>query len=152
METLLPGFETFVGIITSIQEQDRRQDEFAEKIKKAYIEAGECDDFREAPAYTPATQVFIENILQYLAYMFVSEYQTYNEALDHINYFMYELSLMDYQFVEPVDSNEEGLQHLHFVPAYYHSKTGEVLPLATPEDLYHSLIYEMTHPAKTNEE
>lgn len=143
-DKLLPSRSTFVGIITAIQEQKQREIAFAKKISEAFVEANEDEDFRGDVAYLPPTNYFIDAILSSLASAFVSEFQTYDEALDIINYYIYDLDLMDYQFVEP-DLDPEAESSTKTIPAYYHSKTGLKLQLVTPDNLYNCLIHEMEH-------
>ena len=130
---------TFIGIIELILEQRAREDKFSETIKKAYLDAGECGDFRDAPSYTPATNVFIDALLDKLAEDFVSENQTLESAQDTINYYMYELSLMDWQFIEPIDPKVNDFE-MHAVPAYM-EVDGVKIQMSTPGELYDALIY-----------
>lgn len=134
--------ETFVKIIKALQEQKNREETFAEAIQNAFVVAGELPEFHASENFTPPTNVMIDQILEALSFGFVGTNQTQEDAYNHINYFFYELSLMDYVFMEPV--SEDNRFEVHPVPAYYHSKDGTKLPLATPEDLYNSLVYEMT--------
>lgn len=142
--------ETFVKIIKALQEQKKREEIFAEAIQNAFVGAGELSEFHASENFTPPTNVMIDQILEALSFGFVGTNQTQEDAYNHINYFFYELSLMDYIFMEPV--SEDNAFEVHPVPAYYHSKDGEKLPLATPEDLYNSLVYEMTakRPVESN--
>ena len=140
--------ETFVGIIKAIQEQKQRESKFAEAIQHAFIDAGECEDFRDKPSYEPPTNTFIDTILEALSHEFVNELQSMEAAYDHINYFMYELDVMNYTFLETIDPNKPYI--MQPVPSYYITKDGVKLPLSTPEELYDSLIYEMGL-SRTNE-
>ena len=134
--------EAFVRIIKALQEQKQREEKFSETIQQAFTDAGELAEFHTADNFTPPTNVMVDQILEALSYGFVGENQTQEEAYDHINYFFYELEMMNYVFMEPVDP--EVPFEVEPVPAYYQSKDGKKLPLATPEDLYNSLVYEMT--------
>ena len=129
--------ETFTGIISLILEQKEREDQFGEAVKNAYLAAGECSDFRDAQSYQPATNVFIDAVLEKLACEFVSEHQTLEAAQDLINYYMYDLSLMNWQFIEP---KEPGGFEVCTVPAYVVIE-GVKRPLSTPDQLYDVLIY-----------
>ena len=143
--------ETFVKIIKALQEQKQREEKFSETIQQAFTDAGELAEFHTVDSFTPPTNVMVDQILEALSFGFVGTNQTQEDAYNHINYFFYELSLMDYIFIDPV--SEDNDFEVHPVPAYYHSKDGEKLPLATPEDLYNSLVYEMTakRPVKSKE-
>ena len=141
---------TFIGIIELILEQRAREDKFSEAIKKAYLDAGECSDFRDAPSYTPATNVFIDALLDKLAEDFVSENQTLESAQDTINYYMYELSLMDWQFIEPIDPAVNNFE-MHAVPAYM-EVNGIKFQLSNPGELYDLLVYCMNDKTGKPEE
>lgn len=134
--------EAFVRIIKALQEQKQREEKFSETIQQAFTDAGELAEFHTPDNFNPPTNVMVDQILEALSYGFVGENQTQEEAYDHINYFFYELEMMNYVFMEPVDP--EIPFEVKPVPAYYQSKDGKKLPLATPEDLYNSLVYEMT--------
>lgn len=140
--------ETFVRIINTLKEQKQREEKFSKAMVQAFVDAGECGDFYHESSFNPPTNVMIDQILQALSYSFVNENQTQEVAYDHINYYFYELDIMDYMFLEPVDS-QAGSFEARMVPAYYHSKDGTKIPLVTPEDLYDSLVYEMTCSATT---
>lgn len=134
--------EAFIRIIKALQEQKQREEKFSEAIQQAFVGAGELAEFHTASNFTPPTNVMVDQILEALSYGFVGKNQTQEEAYDHINYFFYELEMMNYVFMEPV--SEDNQFEVQPVPAYYHSKDGTKRPLATPEDLYNSLVYEMT--------
>lgn len=134
--------EVFVRIIKALQEQKNREEKFSETIQQAFTDAGELAEFHTPDNFNPPTNVMIDQILEALSYGFVGVNQTQEEAYDHINYFFYELEMMNYVFMEPVDPKIPF--EVEPVPAYYQSKDGKKLPLATPEDLYNSLVYEMT--------
>ena len=130
---------TFVAIIKAIQNQKEREEDFGKKICKVFKEAGESDDFRSPESFLPPTTLMIDGITDALAHDFVTPCQTYENALDLINYFMYELSMMNYQFVEPIDPKKNDFE-CHEVPAYIH-QGDEKIALSTPEELYDALIY-----------
>lgn len=134
--------EAFVMIIKALKEQKEREEAFSEAIQQAFVNAGELAEFHTPDNFTPPTNVMVDKILEALSYAFVGENQTAAEAYDHINYFFYELDLMNYMITEPVSPEDQFV--VHSVPAYYFAKDGAKLPLATPEDLYDSLVYEMT--------
>lgn len=134
--------ETFVRIIAALQEQRQREETFSKSIQQAFIDAGELEDFHNSESYHIPTSVLVDQILEALSFGFVGDNQTQEEAYDHINYFFYELEMTDYTFLEPIDSSEPF--RMEPVPAYYFSKDGTRLPLVTPEDLYNSLVHEMT--------
>lgn len=134
--------EAFVRIIKALQEQKQREEKFSETIQQAFVNAGELAEFHTPDNFNPPTNVMVDQILEALSFGFVGENQTQEEAHDHINYFFYELEMMNYVFLEPV--GEDNQFEVQPVPAYYHSKDGTKRPLATPEDLYNSLVYEMT--------
>lgn len=138
--------EAFVRTIKAIRTQKDREEAFGKTVKQAFIDAGECEDFRDRQSYEPPTNMFMDELLEAIAFNFVGPYQTQEEALDHINYFVYELELMNYVFMEPTNPKEPLA--VEPVPAYYYAKDGTKLPLATPEDLYESLIYEMFHEGR----
>lgn len=140
--------ETFVRIINALKEQKQREEKFSKAMVQAFVDAGECGDFYHESSFNPPTNVMIDQILQALSYSFVNENQTQEATYDHINYYFYELEIMNYMFLESVDSRA-GSFEARMVPAYYHSKDGTKLPLVTPEDLYDSLVYEMVHPTNT---
>ena len=140
--------ETFVRIINALKEQKQREEKFSKAMVQAFVDAGECGDFYHESSFNPPTNVMIDQTLQALSYSFVNENQTQEVAYDHINYYFYDLEIMNYAFLESVDSRA-GSFEARTVPAYYHSKDGTKLPLVTPEDLYDSLVYEMVHPATT---
>lgn len=144
--SLIPNKEAFVRTIKAIKAQKEREENFGNTIKQAFIDAGECEDFRDHQSYEPPTNIFIDELLEAISFNFVGPYQSQEEALDHINYYVYELELMNYVFLEPEDP--EHPFEMKSVPAYYNAKDGTKLPLATPEDLYESLIYEMSHPGR----
>lgn len=135
--------ETFVKIIKALKEQKQREETFSEAIQKAFIDAGELAEFHTPDNFNPPTNVMVDQILEALSFGFVGENQTQEEAYDHINYFFYELEMMNYVFMEPSDPEHNNFV-VEPVPAYYHSKDGQKLPLSTPEELYDSLVYEMT--------
>ena len=139
--------KTFEGIINALREQKARQEKFCQAIHQAFVDAGECEDFREPDAYEPPTNAMMDSILEALAYDFVSDKQSYTQALDNINYWFYELDLMDYQFIEPVGG--DSMEH-QVVPAYIVHEDGTKLPMATPEDLYNTLVYCMEHNQQSN--
>lgn len=151
--------ETFVGIIGAIQAQRNREVVFSEAIKDAYVGAGEEPDFRESESYLPPTSVLTDAILESLAPEFVSANQTQENALDVINYYMYELSMMNYQFIEPPinqpvydASQPDAGTGLNVVPAYITHQNGTKLLMDTPEHLYDTLVYCMETPAQSNQE
>lgn len=132
--------ETFVGIIKAIQDQKEREDKFTKAITQAFVDAGDLEEFHTSDNFYPPTNLFIDSILESLSYSFISEHQTQEQALDKINYFMYELSLMNYTFWEP--NSPDNKFEVHPVPAYYES-SGVRIPLSTPGELYDALVYEM---------
>ena len=142
--------EAFVQIIEALQEQKHREEKFTEAIRAAFIDAGGIPDFHNADSFTPPTGVMVDKILEALSFGFIGANQTQEEAYDHINYFFYELDMMNYMFMEPEDPSIPF--DVKPVPAYYISKDGSRLPLATPVDLYNSLVYEMTanRPGNSN--
>jgi len=142
--------ETFIGIIDSIQAQRKREVAFSEAIKSAYEGAGEEPDFRESESYLPPTSVFIDAILESLAPEFVSVNQTQESALDVINYYMYELDMMNFTFIEPVDDKNPA--NLSAVPAYIIHQNGTKLLMDTPEHLYDTLMYCKETPVQVNQE
>lgn len=134
--------EAFVQIIKALQEQREREEKFSQSIQQAFIDAGELADFHNSESFRIPTGVLVDQILEALSFGFVGDNQTQEEAYDHINYFFYELEMTNYTFLEPIDPSEPF--RVEPVPAYYFSKDGTRLPLATPEDLYNSLVHEMT--------
>lgn len=134
--------ETFVRIIAALQEQRQREETFSKSIQQAFIDAGELEDFHNSESFRIPTGVMVDQILEALSFGFVGDNQTQEEAYDHINYFFYELEMMNYTFFEPINPDEPF--QVEPVSAYYFSKDGTKLPLATPEDLYNSLVHEMT--------
>lgn len=142
--------ETFVGIIKAIQAQCDREDAFSDAIKGAYVGAGEEPDFRESESYLPPTSVFKDAILESLAPEFVSTNQTQENALDVINYYMYELDMMNFTFIEPVDGKSQD--KLSAVPAYITHQNGTKLLMDTPEHLYDTLMYCKETPVRSNQE
>ena len=141
--------ETFIGIIDSIQAQRKREVAFSEAIKSAYEGAGEEPDFRESESYLPPTSVFIDAILESLAPEFISANQTRESALDVINYYMYDLDMMNFTFIEPVD--DKNLANLSAVPAYIIHQNGTKLLMDTPEHLYNTLMYCKETPVQVNQ-
>lgn len=137
--------ETFVQIIKALQEQRQREEKFSQSIQQAFVEAGDLAEFHTPESFNLPTGLMVDQILEALSYGFVGENQTQVEAYDHINYFFYELEMMNYMILETIDS-VGGMSKMEPVPAYYYAKDGKKLPLATPEDLYNSLVYEMTAP------
>lgn len=135
--------ETFVGIINAILNQREREEKFTEAIQKAFVDAGDLAEFHNPEGFRPPTGLFIDEILNALSCSFVGPNQTQEEALDHINYFVYELDMMNYVFMEPVDPEKNSFE-VHAVPAHYTSKDGTEHNISTPEELYESLVYEMT--------
>lgn len=133
---------TFEGIINALREQKARQEQFCKTIHQAFIDAGECDDFRDPKSYEPPTNRMIDSILEALARDFVSPKQSYEQALENINYWFYELDMMNYQFIEPVGGDSKEHQ---VVPAYIIHENGTKLPMATPANLYDTLMYCMGH-------
>lgn len=133
--------ETFVQIIKALQEQREREEKFAQSIQQAFIEAGDLAEFHTPESFHLPTGLMVDKILEALSYGFVGENQTQEDAYDHINYFFYELEMMNYMVLEPVGPDNWQMEP---VPSYYISKDGTKQPLATPEDLYNSLVYEMT--------
>ena len=106
-----------------------------------FLDAGESEDFHEACSYTPPTGVFIDCLIDSVATDFVGEYQTKDEALDYIFYYIYEIDVFDY-----VCSDME----IKGTPKYKKriAKDGTEFCLNKPEDLYDILIYEMNHRGK----
>lgn len=145
MERVMMSKEAFVGIIKAIQDQRKREEKFCEAISQAFVDAGDLAEFHQPSNFTPPTKVFIDNILESLAKAFVSDYQSYENSIDLINYFMYELDTMGYVFMEPIDPSKNTLD-VAPVPAYYNSSNGKKVPLSTPEELYDALVYEMLSP------
>lgn len=138
---------TFEGIINALREQKARQEKFCQAIQRAFVDAGECEDFRDPDSYEPPTNTMMDSILEALAHDFVSDKQSYTQALDNINYWFYELDLMDYQFTEPVGG--DSMEH-QAVPAYIVHEDGTKLPMVTPADLYNTLVYCMEHNQQSN--
>lgn len=138
---------TFEGIINALRDQKARQKKFCQAIKQAFIDAGECEDFRDPDAYEPPTNRMIDSILEALAHDFVSPKQSYTQALDNINYWFYDLDMMDYQFIEPVGG--DSMEH-QVVPAYIVHENGTKLPMQTPTDLYNTLVYCMNNNQQSN--
>lgn len=134
--------EAFVRIIKALQEQKQREEKFSKDIQQAFVNAGEILDFHESESFNPPTNVMIDQILEALSFGFIGTNQTQENAYDHINYFFYDLDLNNYLITEPISALNDF--EVHAVPAYYYAKDGKKLPLATPEDLYNSLVYEMT--------
>lgn len=131
--------KTFVAIIKAIQDQKAREGKFAEAITDAFVKvAKEESDFRTSDSYLPPTNKMVDDLTNALAYDFITPCQSYEGALDLINYFMYELPLMHYKFMEPVDPEKDTFVQ-HAVPAYV-EKNGVKIPLTTPEELYDALI------------
>lgn len=138
--------ETFVSIIKAIQEQNKRSETLDESIRMAYEKAGECLDFRPRGAYSQATSLLQDALLEALSYDFVSENQTQESALDTINYYIYELEMMNWTFLEPKDPKENTFI-VEPVPAYI-EVDGVKLPLSTPEELYDTLVWCMENMGK----
>lgn len=142
--------EVFVGIINAIQNQRKREEKFCDAITQAFVDAGDLAEFHQPSNFTPPTNMFIDSILESLAKAFVSDYQSYENSIDLINYFMYELEPMGYVFMEPIDPSKNNFE-VEPVPAYYNSSNGKKVPLSTPEELYDALVYEMASPHEKKE-
>lgn len=138
--------ESFVRIIKALQEQKQREETFSKSIQQAFVDAGDLAEFHTPESFNMPTGVMVDQILEALSFGFIGDNQTQEEAYDHINYYFYELEMMNYMFLEPI--NPDDPMRVEPVPSYYISKDGSKQPLATPEDLYNSLVYEMTakHP------
>lgn len=134
--------EVFIGIIEAIQHQKEREEKFSEAIKQAYTDAGECPDFRTSESYLPPTSMMVDELVLALAKEFVSENQTYDGAADMINYFLYELPMMGYVFMEPIDPKKNTFE-VAPVPAYVEFSNRVKKAVDTPEHLYEALIYGM---------
>ena len=132
--------EVFVGIIHALKQQEERNAKFAEAIQQAFTGAGECSDFRDSLSYHPPTSMLQDAILETLAKEFVSDHQTYEQALNLINYWFYDLAIENYRFMEPVDGDPLSMKS---VPAYI-EVNGIKVPLATPEDLFNELVATQT--------
>ena len=133
--------ETFVRIIRALQEQRQREETFSKSIQQAFVEAGDPAEFHTPESFNMPTGVMVDQILEALSFGFVGDNQTQEEAYDHINYYYYELEMSNYMVLEPTGPDNWQMEP---VPSYYISKDGTKQPLATPEDLYNSLVYEMT--------
>ena len=134
--------ETFVRIIKALQEQKQREETFSKSIQQAFVDAGDLAEFHTPESFNMPTGVMVDQILEALSFGFIGDNQTQEEAYDHINYYFYELEMMNYMFLEPI--NPDDPMRVEPVPSYYISKDGSKQPLATPEDLYNSLVHEMT--------
>lgn len=134
---------TFVGLIKAIMDQKSRENTFAEHIKDAYVAAGECEDFRTPDSYLPPTNMLVDDIIEAIANDFVNEKQSKEGALDLINYFVYELDMMDYQFIEPKHPENPNDMEIESVPAYVEFSNGTKMPVDTPANLYEALRYGM---------
>lgn len=138
--------EVFIGIINAIMDQKEREEQFSENIKKAYVSAGECEDFRASDSYLPPTSKLVDELILALATEFVSVNQTYDSAVDLINYYIYELKMMNYIFMEPIDP-EKNTFEVHPVPAYITHQNGTKLVMSSPAFLYQALVYCQNTPA-----
>ena len=147
MESIMMSKGAFVNIINAIQEQRKREEKFCDTIAQAFVDAGDLAEFHQSSNFTPPTNVFIDSILETIAKEFVTEYQSYEDAIDLINYFMYELDTLGYVFMEPIGSTKNTFE-VAPVPAYYYSSSGKKIPLSTPAELYDALVYEMTLPCE----
>ena len=134
---------TFVGLIKAIMDQKTRENTFAEHIKEAYVAAGECEDFRTPDSYLPPTNMLVDDIIEAISNDFVNEKQSKEGALDLINYFVYELDMMDYQFIEPKHPENPNDMEVESVPAYVEFSNGTKMPVDTPANLYEALRYGM---------
>lgn len=134
--------ETFVRIIKALQEQKQREETFSKSIQQAFVDAGDLAEFHTPESFNMPTGVMVDQILEALSFGFIGDNQTQEDAYDHINYYFYELEMMNYMFLEPI--NPDDPMRVEPVPSYYISKDGSKQPLATPEDLYNSLVHEMT--------
>lgn len=134
--------ESFVRIIKALQEQKQREETFSKSIQQAFVDAGDLAEFHTPESFNMPTGVMVDQILEALSFGFIGDNQTQEEAYDHINYYFYELEMMNYMFLEPI--NPDDPMRVEPVPSYYISKDGSKQPLATPEDLYNSLVHEMT--------
>lgn len=138
--------EVFIGIINAIMDQKEREEQFSENIKKAYVSAGECEDFRASDSYLPPTSKLVDELILALAAEFVSVNQTYDSAADLINYYIYELKMMNYSFMEPIDP-EKNTFEVHPVPVYITHQNGTKLLMSDPASLYQALVYCQDTPA-----
>lgn len=134
--------EPFINIIKSIKRQLIRENIFGNDVQKAFIKAGETKDFHDSFGYVPPTSTFIKELLESLALEFVGEYQTFEEAYEQIDYYIYEVFYSEYFF-----HNNKKYKKIKYI-----SKDGKELPISTEKDLYNSLIYEMTHKGKNTED
>lgn len=150
IESIKMSKEVFVGIIKAIQDQRKREEKFCDAISQAFVDAGDLAEFHQPSNFTPPTNILIDSILESIAKAFVSEHQTYENAIDLINYFMYELDTMEYVFMEP--SNPENPFEVAPVPAWVALSDGKKAQLSTPEELYDALVYEMVLPHKQEKE
>lgn len=128
--------ETFCGLIWSIHEQRKREEIFGDTVAKAFMEAGEEPDFRDTYSYYPPTTKFIDSLLSEIAGDFVNENQSHEDALDWLNYYIYEVDMMD-NLLEGVETTQE--------PNYRLCRTadGKEFHVKSPADLYDILMHEM---------
>ena len=134
----------FINIMDALQRQVKRNEKFADKIRKAYIEAGECEDFREANAYYPPTDKMMDRIIQGLAMEMSNKNHTYEQSLDLINWFVYEQDFGE--SIEIAIKKDWGsFQEMENEPvsAAYYMRGDKKIYCRNAAELYDALMMEM---------